>query len=797
MLKKILYFDQVMNFDRLTKEQLKQALLELRQEHHALKESYAKDIAELKQAEQNVIRERILLRTIIESIPDAIYVKDLECRKLLANQTDCENSGCEKEEEIIGKSDFDLFPSEIARKFYEDDQRVLQGESVRNREEILLKPNGDKLWLLTTKIPLYNEKGDVAGIVGIGHNITDRKQAEEALKKSEEKFRSLVTQSLEMLFLHDLNGNFLEVNKEAVLKTGYSENELLSMSVFDLHPDKSTKNQIISQWKNWSVGQSYTFEAVHQRKDGKIYPVEISTGKILVGNHELILALCRDITERKNAELELKTNESRFRSLFEQTHDAVFILDLEGRHITANQRAAEMFGYTIEEIQQLSFRETSAETESSESILKRLVKGEKVPLYERNFKKKDGSIINCEVNVELICDANGNPMHIQSVVRDITERKKAREALIKTKEMLEQTSRLALVGGWEKNLEKGEDYWTNTTKDIHEVPHDFVPNMQNAIGFYKAGESRKKIIDAVKKLIETGQPYDLELQIITAKGREKWIRTIGNAEFRDSKCVRIFGAFQDIDERKKNELALGESKEKLKELNATKDKFFSIIAHDLKSVFNGILGFTDLLASKTTQNDANKVLKFSNLLNDVANSGYSLLENLLHWARIQTGQIKFSPSLISLNDTIQCILELYKLNLKEKNISVNILISDNQMVYADASMLDAILRNLISNAIKFTNNGGSINIGASDINGEVTISVSDTGVGISDDILPKLFRIDSNITSQGTNNERGTGLGLILCKEYVEKHGGKIWIESELRVGSTFSFTLPNKSSLE
>jgi PAS domain S-box-containing protein len=629
-------------------------------------------------------------------------------------------------------------------------------------------------------------------IYAAARDITKRINVENRLRISEEKYRSLVTQSLEMLYLHDLEGNLLEVNKEAMLKTGYSKNELLSMNVFDLHPDKSSREQIISQWESWELDQSYTIESTHQRKDGKVFPVEISTGKILIGNQELILALCRDITRKKVADNELKTSEARFRSLFEQSNDAVLIIDLEGRHVAANLRAAEMFGYTQEEIENLSFRDTSAEAKSSADMLRRLIQGEKIPLYERTFRKKNGDLIFCEVNVELVRDANGNPMHIQSIVRDISERKKAEEVLFKTKEMLEQTSLLVSLGGWEKNLENGEDNWSETTRAIYEVDRDFVPNMENTINFHKEGD-REKIKIAVENLIKTGQPYDLELQIITAKNQEKWIRTIGNAEFKDGKCVRIYGVFQDIDERKKIELALGESREELSELNATKDKFFTIIAHDLKSVFNGILGFTEMLVSDPVKNNIGMTLKYSGLLNDVARSGHSLLDNLLQWARVKTGRIEFTPSMVPLDNIIQDILNVYKLNIKEKDIDVNVYVPDNQKVFADASMLETILRNLISNAIKFTNRGGSISIEVTGINGEATISVRDTGVGISDDIIPLLFRIDGNISSMGTNNEQGTGLGLILCKEFVEKHGGKIWLDSKPGTGSTFTFTLPEK----
>lgn len=401
--------------DKKNKEPFNE-LQELKKEHAALKASYAKDIAELKQAEQIVIRERILLRTIIESIPDAIYIKDVKCRKLLANKTDCENNGCEKEEDIIGKSDFDLFPSDIARKFFEDDQKVLKGESVRNREEILVKPNGDRLWLLTTKIPLHNEKGDVSGIVGIGHNITDRKQAEERIK--------------------------------------------------------------------------------HQ-----------------------------------------------------------------------NQQ--------------------------------------------------------------------------------------------------------------------------------------------------------------------------------------------------------------------------------LEALNAQKDKFFSIIAHDLRSPFNAILGISELLVNKIKKNNYEGVDEYARKIYQSSEQAMSLLTNLLEWASTQTGRIEFKPEYFELIDFIEESIPMFDNVASQKSITIKGELPPSILAFADKPMIGTVLRNLISNAIKYTRQDGEIIISANKGQNEIMVSVGDDGVGIAANRLDNLFLIDQSESTPGTNDEKGTGLGLILCKEFVEKHKGRIWAKSQKGKGSTFSFTIP------
>ena len=237
------------------------------------------------------------------------------------------------------------------------------------------------------------------------------------------------------------------------------------------------------------------------------------------------------------------------------------------------------------------------------------------------------------------------------------------------------------------------------------------------------------------------------------------------------------------------------SEQKLKELNATKDKLFSIIAHDLRSPFNTILGYSEELIETSKENNSSDSEKFSSIINVSAKNTLTLLDNLLNWTNSQIGQSIFNPQRINLTSEIKEILEIIKPTAKIKNISINCVQSYDIEVFADANMLKTILRNLVCNAIKFTNINGEINLSAKQNQGEIEITVSDNGVGINKDVIDNLFKIDSNFTSKGTQEEKGSGLGLILCKEFVEKHGGKIWVESEKGKGSDFKFTLPRKEN--
>jgi len=224
--------------------------------------------------------------------------------------------------------------------------------------------------------------------------------------------------------------------------------------------------------------------------------------------------------------------------------------------------------------------------------------------------------------------------------------------------------------------------------------------------------------------------------------------------------------------------------------NKTKARFFSIIAHDLKNPFNVIIGFSNLLKSNIDDFERDRIIMFADRIYDTSLKAYALLENLLEWAKSQTNSIAYSPSKILFNTLVNENVELLKSNgIKKNTILVNNLKSDFY-VFADANMINTVLRNLISNALKFTKDG-SVSISSEKIDKFYKISIEDTGVGISKEVLTNLFEIDKAISSAGTDGELGSGIGLILCKEFISKHGGTISVESKKGVGSIFSFTLP------
>lgn len=236
--------------------------------------------------------------------------------------------------------------------------------------------------------------------------------------------------------------------------------------------------------------------------------------------------------------------------------------------------------------------------------------------------------------------------------------------------------------------------------------------------------------------------------------------------------------------------------EELKEANETKDILFSIISHDLRSPFQGLLGITGYLTEEFDSISKDEIKELISTLHEALKNQYNFLDVLLNWSRLQAGKIVVQKSYLNLFELVNRINNLLSPNFSNKNITFHNRINPNQIIYADEDLIYLLIQNLVSNAIKFTNENGKIEINSIDNLDSVQISVSDNGIGIKPESFDKIFRIETHYTTRGTKNEKGNGFGLALCKEIVTKHGGKIWFESELNKGTTFYCTIPTKIEL-
>ncbi len=324
-------------------------------------------------------------------------------------------------------------------------------------------------------------------------------------------------------------------------------------------------------------------------------------------------------------------------------------------------------------------------------------------------------------------------------------------------------------------LEKPEDVIGKTDFDFFEDKH------------------AQKAYEDEQMIIATGVPLiNMEEEEVWLKGNETWAST-SKWPLRDDtgRIIGTFGISRDISQKKRDEEKLKAYSKELATLNATKDKFFSIIAHDLKNPLSALVGFSDLVALSLEKNDLHMIRKNVKIMRKASYQALDLLSNLLDWARSQTGSIMFNPEMINLGAFTDDIVNLFKESSKQKGIRLFSSIPKDLFVFSDKSMTGIVLRNLVSNAIKFSSSGGMVEILAVEEEDHVDVSVKDNGTGLSQKDICKLFSVTSQFSKPGTAKEKGTGLGLILCKEFAEKQGGRIWVSSKPGEGSTFTFSIP------
>jgi PAS domain S-box-containing protein len=404
----------------------------------------ARDITERKRAEAALALERNLLRTLIDTLPDYIYAKDTQSRFLMANRTVAQAMGAASADELIGKTDFEFYPREMAERFSADERAVLlSGRALLNRDEPGRAPDGSPASILTSKVPFRDSSGEIVGIVGVGRDITERKRVDEALHKIESRFRRLAESNMIGVTIGDTSGRFLETNDAFLEIVGYSREELEAGQVrWDAMtpPDQLQIVADISR-KLSDTGVIEPFETVQLHKDGRRVPVLMGLAR-LEGTEEQAIGFVIDLTERKRAEEALKASEERYRTLFESAAEGILVLDVEAREfLYVNSAICRMLGYLAEELMQMKIDDLHppTEVERARAELAAQIGGEKKKVLAFPCKRKDGAIIYADISTAVV-SIGGRPCAV-GYFSDITDRKRAEEELWKAKEAAEVANR--------------------------------------------------------------------------------------------------------------------------------------------------------------------------------------------------------------------------------------------------------------------------------------------------------------------------------------------------------------------
>jgi len=609
-----------------------------------------------------------------------------------------------------------------------------------------------------------------------------RRKTEKALRKSENLFRNIFEYHTAVKLIIDPgNGNIIDANRAAEKFYGWSKDQLKQMKIqeINIYPDKK-----ISQAIDMALSrkQEY-FEFQHRMADGSLRDVEVFSSHIEVDGKLLLHSIVHDISSRKRAETAINISEAGLKRAELASKSGNWELHLDTQHIIGSEGAAAIYGVHEDEIEYELVKKIPLPEYRwmLDEAVKKLMEDE-IP-YDIEFKIK--TVDTGEIkDIHSLALFDKEKRILFGIIQDITDRKRSEETLRRSEEkyrlLLELAPDAFFQGDSMGNFITFNDkaiQLTGFSKEelLHMNMSDLFSEkaMNEEPLRYDLLKSGNTIITERKIRRKSGELIDVEM----------------NSKAMPDDTYQSF--LRDITERKRADEVLIESEIRLRELNATKDKFFSIIAHDLKSPFNSIIGFSNLLIEQIQEKDYDGIAEYATIIRNSSQGAMDLLQNLLEWSRSQTGRMEFNPEYVEIVTLIDESIHLLVNSAQQKSIALSKELPRKAIAFADKAMISTILRNLISNAIKFTNPEGAIIISAEQKQNELLISVTDNGVGIKKEVIEKLFRIEEGFSTIGTKNEKGTGLGLILCKEFIEKHGGKIWVESKAGKGSRFCFTIP------
>ncbi len=485
-----------------------------------------------------------------------------------------------------------------------------------------------------------------------------------------------------------------------------------------------------------------------------------------------------------SAPLTVAEDGEQYRELVENVNKGMFVTE-HGILKLINPQATRMFGYSREEMIGMKVWEFVCDEKAEEiqNLFIKKIDETHTAQTEVQCQRKDGSLFWAELS--LCASSNGK---VYGSVDDITLRKAIADAHSMSEKRLIMALQSTKAGLWDWDMKTDEmafdARWAEMLGYSAEELKPRLMTWQNMVH----PEDEVLFQKALEDYLEGRKPlYRCAFRMKTKTGG--WVYMLGSGMITDydevGNPIRMVGTHQDITKQKNND-------KQLREINATKDKLFSIIAHDLRSPYNAQLGFLETLLEEESPYSTEERKRIIRTLYNSTRQSFALLDNLLIWSRANAGKIAFRPEVLLVAQLLEDALEMQRFSAQAKNITIEFhLPDDNMEVTADSEMTDTILRNLVSNAIKFTPEGGSITLSAMKNDPlQTVIKVTDTGVGIPAVQVPRLFDSDSNYSTVGTQQERGTGLGLIVCREFVERNGGKIWVESTPGKGSVFYFTL-------
>ena len=770
------------------------------------------------------------LELILQSAGEGILRIDIDGNHTFVNQKAACLLGYEPED-LIGRNshstwhynlpDGSPFPSEKCPIYF-----TLKDGKTHKGESYFWRKDGSGFYVDYTSMPIFDNDSVIAAVVTF-FDITERKIAYEEILK----LQRAVESSGEAIFITDLNGLITYINPEFINLYGYTADEVIGKKT-----PRILKSGVVSPenykyfWAAILNREVVRGELLNKTKDGRLITIEGSANPILNDQKEIIgfIGIQHDITSRKRTEEKLAEEQYMINSLLNNHPDHIYFKDLESRFIRINKSHAQSLGLTdpeqaagktdfdffTEEYARLAYKDEQAiiQTEQLLTREERLVYANRPDSWvfttKLPFRNKEGKIIGTF-----------------GISRDITKRKRTE---LKNQLIYEITHGVATTSNLDEllklihhSLEKVV-YAENCFVALHDQETGLFSFAYHVDQFDPIPLPTTMGKSCTAYVFRTDKPLLLNQQIFDQLKEQNEVELVGSPSpswigiplQTPSKVIGILvlqhyekeNIYSESDvkflvsigsqiaisiERKKAEEEIKLKNEQLQAINAEKDKFFSILAHDLQGPLSTFVAATQIITEEIQTMNIEEIKDITGSMKTSAANIYSLLENLLEWSRLKWGGLDFAPEKLNLKKKIGVCIDVLSEYARNKGIEIAISIPDELEVFADNHMFDTVIRNLVSNAIKFTPVGGKVGVTA-DYKSDrlIEVKISDSGIGMTPELKGKLFLLHEKTNRQGTAGEPSTGLGLLLCKEFIEKHGGEIWVDSEEGRGSTFRFTI-------
>lgn len=715
------------------------------------------------------------------------------------------------------------------------DKRLINSEYAHSAEYLIETKDGRLIWVDDRSFPQFDDNNNTIGTVGILRDITERKNFEKRIIEERNKAKAYFDTVNQMMVILDKNANVIDINEKGTKIFGLKYSSIVGKNWLDSFVPDKLKDEVTDSFNKLFSGkfgrEAYHINAIiNSKNEERIIGWHNALLTDSEGNPTHLIGSGEDITEKLKTENQLKESEERWRHLLE--YSPIGIAIIKGTDIVyVNSEMIKIAGAASKDD---LVGKTVARFIMRERILfiKRFINSvkenkEKIYFFEDKMRTVDGRFIDVEASA--IPMWYEGALSVQLLLKDITQRKQEEKVQNVIQNILHAANS-------EKNLEQ-------LFKFIHEEIGKLISVRNFYIALYDEESSIVSFPYSVDEFDEAADPVTFgkgltefvirngesfllrkdEYLSLYEKGEidlvgtptSVWLgiplkildKTIGVMTLQDYINPNAYTNYEKnilevisypvsrAIERKIVEEERQKLIEQLKETNTSKDKFFSLISHDLRSPFNALLGFSDILHNEFNSLTNSEIKHYIASIYNSSHNLFAMLSNLLHYSRFQLGRFEYKPVNLNLKAALLYNVELLKGNAQKKNITIEFKVDENFHVFADEDMFNSIFQNIISNAIKFTQKHGSIRISADKINSNgkkyLQTIISDTGLGMEKEVVDNLFKIDNIHSTPGTERELGTGLGLVLVYEFVEKNLGMISVESKLNEGTTFYVLLP------